>query len=355
MQNKIVKKKLLTIYVGTFFVLLMIIMGVIAKNNSNPAVRIITEKDEREAGDILNKGCTLFENNEYEEAIEIWEEVYYDYIGTTSWGKAAYNIGLAYICLEKYEMAIPYFFDILNSDVNDLEEGQCVMEAYRNYRHKSCLQISYCYEKLKKYEEALEYSILARDKYEYHSWCGTCAMSAARSLEYKIQRLESLKEWDGVTICEFKLKYELNHNKDVEYNIKLPFPVAEDNSSSFFINNTKIISGNPIYNLISTKYGLALNITSKGSCSFEIYYTISNDEDLINSTIFNYLSLEDEERKSSYWIYSSYNVDNWEDRIKFSLDGYWIRYPPDHNFYNWNVKEFRLGNNWNREWLYDYF
>jgi len=37
---------------------------------------------------------------------------------------------------------------LLDSSVNDLEPSGFLMEAYRNYRHQACLQLSGCYEDL---------------------------------------------------------------------------------------------------------------------------------------------------------------------------------------------------------------
>ena len=45
---------------------------------------------------------------------ERWKKVYLNYRGTMSWGKVAFNIGLGYMRLEKYETAIEYFIEIFN-------------------------------------------------------------------------------------------------------------------------------------------------------------------------------------------------------------------------------------------------
>jgi tetratricopeptide (TPR) repeat protein len=274
MIKDIQKRKLLINYTGTIFVLFIIFLGVFVKLDIFSNLKKVSAKDEKEAGELLDKGCILFEEGNYENAIEVWEEVYYDYKGTTSWGKATYNIGLGYLSMEEYKKAIPYFEEILESDVDDLEPGQCVMEAYRNYRHKSCLQISYCYEQLRDLDKALKYAIFARDKYPYQSWCGTCQMSAERSLEYKIQRLTIYKNWESNKniYCEFKLEYEIISDSDIEYNLYLPYPKAIDQSTSHFINQTKIVYGNPDYNIVNERNSIGLNITCKGSCMIEIKY-----------------------------------------------------------------------------------
>lgn len=357
MKEKITKNKFFTIYVGTFFVLFMIIMGAIAKNNFNSKVGTITERDEKEAIEILNKGCTLFENNEYEDAIKLWEEIYYDYSGTTSWGKATYNIGLAYICLEEYNKAIPYFLEILDSDVDDLEEGQCVMEAYRNYRYKSCRQLSYCYEQLEDYNKALEYSYLAKDKYKYESWCGTCSASEYEYLEYDIRRLTVFKEWNKNKdlVHKFKLTYEIKAKSEVEYQLYLPFPLAKNDSVTFFNENIKVIRGNPIYNLVDTENGYALNLTCIGPCSVEIKYISTSKDNISDDKIFETFSLEDEEeddyysywKSFCYWVYCYYMDKNVEDQITLTLNSCWIQYPPNWEYNTWIIHETSIESGWN--------
>lgn len=357
MKEKIPKKKIFTIYIGTYFVLFMIITGAVFKLNLNENVRIITAKDEKTAGELLDKGCTLYENGEYEKSIEIWEGVYNYYRGTISWGKAAYNIGLAYMCLEKYTKAIPYFLEILESDVDDLEPGQSVMEAYRNYRHRSCLQISHCYENLENYEKALEYAILARDKYPYESWCGTCFESAYQSLEYDIRRLTVFKDWNNNKDLthKFKLTYEIKAKPTTEYEVYLPFPIAKDNSNTHFINNIQIRSGNPVFKSIKTIYGNALNLSCKGECIIIISYSLTLNDDISEDKLVEEFSPINEEESDyysywkyyNYWVYCSFKDNNIQNSITLSLDSNWIKYKPNWEYNTWEIQETKLEQGWN--------
>src|SRR4051812_44421268 len=78
----------------------------------------------------------------------------------------------------------------LGSGVNDCDPSGNLMEAYRNYRHRACLEISMCHEEEGDREAALRYAVLARDRYPYRSWCGTCLMDSKATLRERIERLE---------------------------------------------------------------------------------------------------------------------------------------------------------------------
>lgn len=75
--------------------------------------------------------------------------------------------------------------------VDDKEAGGDIMEAYRNYRHRACLEIAECYEAQKDYVTALTYAEVARDKHKYQSWCGTWAQGARRALDEYIEKLKA--------------------------------------------------------------------------------------------------------------------------------------------------------------------
>lgn len=357
MTEEISKKKLLVMYVGTFYIILIIIMGAISDFGTDIETGVLSEEHEQRAGEIVNEGVELFETGDYVNAIIVWREVYNDYKGTTSWGKATYNIGLAYINLNQYDIAIEYFLEILDSDVDDLEAGQGIMEAYRNYRYKSCIKVSYCYEMLENYDKALDYIILARDKYPYQSWCGTCSISEQSSLEKKIRRLTLFLKWNlkKEKAYEFKLEYFLLSKPEIEYTVYLPFPLAKDNSTSYFFNNIKIINGTPIFSTIQTDYGYALNVTSKGLSSIEITYSISFNEEITENKIYNRFSTQDDGKRKSFWIYSLYGGEEWDDRITLTLKGYWVKYPPEWEYYEWSIYEFPMEFGWNRGYINSYY
>jgi len=350
-----INQKLLRLYSGTFIVLFVIIGGMSLTPGSEMKGIFVSTQDEYKAGQILDEGNKYFEEEEYDKAIEIWMNVYNDYIGTSSWGKAAWNIGLAYSRLEQYETAIDYYLAILESDVNDFEPGASVMEAYRNYRHKAASSISHCYEMLEDYDLAIEYATLARDKYPYESWCGTCGMSVWNSQKRLINRLTLFKEWSvkKERICEFELTYNISVDTAIEYNVHLPTPLAIDNSTFFFMNISKVIEGNPIYEIIESMWGTALNISCIGPCSIQMKYMISATETYNESKIFHRFSLQNEENPYQFWTFSSYGGETWRDNLKLSLNGQWIKYPPDWEYVQWDEREYSMSKGWDEARIFD--
>jgi hypothetical protein len=59
----------------------------------------------------------------------------------------------------------------------------------RNRSHRSALAISRCYETTGAYHPALRYAMLAKTKYPFHSWCGTCLQGERFAVNKRIARL----------------------------------------------------------------------------------------------------------------------------------------------------------------------
>jgi tetratricopeptide (TPR) repeat protein len=111
------------------------------------------------------------------------------YPASKQYGIAQYKVG--YILKEqgKHTEAIAEFEKLLRSTVSARDLGGDIMDAYKNFRHSAALQISECYEALGQPRKAYDYALLARDKYPYLTWCGTCAQSSAKEMQERINRL----------------------------------------------------------------------------------------------------------------------------------------------------------------------
>jgi hypothetical protein len=105
-------------------------------------------------------------------------------------GVAIYNTGIHERDQGRYGEAITRFESLLGSCLDDRDPSGYLMEAYQNYHHQACLQMSVCYEALGDYPSALRIAVLARDAYPYQSWCGTCMMEAGQALKERIDRLQ---------------------------------------------------------------------------------------------------------------------------------------------------------------------
>ena len=109
---------------------------------------------------------------EYDQAERAWLRVIEEFPASTSCAKAVFNLGLLHKHKGQFDRAIGYFSSLLNADVNDLEPGGHIMEAYRNYRPRSQWEIANCLFAQKKYRQALEAYRVTASKYPFQSWCG---------------------------------------------------------------------------------------------------------------------------------------------------------------------------------------
>ena len=126
----------------------------------------------------LETGNGFYQSGDYKEAEAAWSKVRTCPETVSAWPKAVFNLGILEMNQAHYSTAIEYFHGMLRSHPNDKEPGGNIMEAYRNYSHRSVLGISQCYEKMGNYRQALRYARLAKTQYPYLSWCGTCLRSA---------------------------------------------------------------------------------------------------------------------------------------------------------------------------------
>lgn len=137
----------------------------------------------------LEAGNAFYESGNLRQAEDEWVKVHSCPETIPAWPKAVYNLGLLEMNHTHYSRAIEYFDEVLRSHPNDKEPGGNIMQVYRNYSHRSVLGISECYEKMGDYRQALRYAWLAKRRYPYLSWCGTCLQSANFALDKRIVRL----------------------------------------------------------------------------------------------------------------------------------------------------------------------
>lgn len=148
------------------------------------------QQTELEAGKVVHRGNLAYEEGRHEDAFQDWGRVIDGYPYTSAWGVAVFNLGHCLRERLQYHEAIARLETLLSSSLDDHDPSGRLMEAYQNYHHLACLEISECYAGLKDYPAALRYAVLARDTYPYRSWCGTCCWSAAEQLRQRIEQLE---------------------------------------------------------------------------------------------------------------------------------------------------------------------
>lgn len=142
---------------------------------------------------LLTLGNLMYQAHEHIEAEKLWHRIVLDYSASEEWGATVFNLGVLYKEQKRFEPAISMFSKLFNSQVNDREAGGNIMETYRNYRYRAALEISECHERNGSIDAALEFAILARDRYQFQSGCGTCQMQARDSLSKRIELLKKRK------------------------------------------------------------------------------------------------------------------------------------------------------------------
>jgi tetratricopeptide (TPR) repeat protein len=138
------------------------------------------------ADKLLDAGNAFYAAGDMEQAKKSWLEVRSRSQTLPAWPKAVHNLGILEREQGHYVEAISYFSEILQSHPNDTEPGESIMQVYRNYSHRSALQISLCYEKMWQNRKALHYARLAKTQYPYLSWCGTCLASERFAVNTRI-------------------------------------------------------------------------------------------------------------------------------------------------------------------------
>ena len=155
----------------------------------------------------LEDGNAAFETGDVTKAEARWTEIRVCALGSSEWPKAMFNLGLLEYKRSNFPGAIGYFDAVLNSHPNDKEPGGNLMETNRNYSNRSAIGISQCYEAMGQFSPALRFAWLAKTKYRYYSWCGTCYSSANfamnKRIAYLALRVSRLQIWAGMLVLGF--------------------------------------------------------------------------------------------------------------------------------------------------------
>ena len=155
----------------------------------------------------LEAGNAAFETGDVTKAEARWMEIRECAPGTLEWPKAVFNVGLLEYKRHNFPQAISHFDAVLQSHPNDKEPGGNLMQTNRNYTNRSAMAISECYEAMGQFSPALRYAWLAKTKYRYYSWCGTCISGANfamnKRIAYLTLRVSRLHIWAGILVLGF--------------------------------------------------------------------------------------------------------------------------------------------------------
>jgi len=124
------------------------------------------------------------------EAEALFQKVCSEYPDTSAWGDGEYGLGLVLQEQQKYDEAMLEYAKLFPSKVNDNIIDAESSEDYPNYRFRAALRISECYEAKKDGTKALEYALLARDRYKFVSYCKDCLRETRQNVENRVKKLQ---------------------------------------------------------------------------------------------------------------------------------------------------------------------
>lgn len=123
------------------------------------------------------------ENEKLDSAILLWEQIVENCSDTSVYVKNSLsNIPSGYERLENYEAAKKWTKRVLETDLNNLDQGEYIMELYANYHHNACMQMVRILYKEGKFEEGIEYLNFAESKYPYETFNATSFEERAVSI-----------------------------------------------------------------------------------------------------------------------------------------------------------------------------
>jgi tetratricopeptide (TPR) repeat protein len=155
----------------------------------------VSESESAEA--ILELAGKAHKAKNYEEAIELWEQIESDCKNTSAWLKAVLNIGKALKEQKKFDDAIKQFEKLLTCNASDMEHGSNIIQAWRNCRADAQWEIANCLFAKGDYSGALAAYQASEKKYAFHSCCGNWARRhESRCAVYRGLCLEHLGRYD---------------------------------------------------------------------------------------------------------------------------------------------------------------
>jgi len=138
----------------------------------------------------LDRGKKAYYKKDLPAAQAFYKKVSSGYADSTFWGDGQYGLGLVLQEQQKYDEAMAEYAKIFPSKVNDYLLDQESSEDCANYRFKAAIRISECWEAKKDFAKALEYVLLARDRYKFVSYCKDCLRETRKNVDERVKRLQ---------------------------------------------------------------------------------------------------------------------------------------------------------------------
>ena len=143
------------------------------------------------AGVCYDRGIrAYYDSRDFDSSLKWMRKVSIELPGTKLWGDAQYSVGLILQNQKKYDEAIAAFNAIFSSKVNDYALVEGSSEDCKNYRFKSAMRVSECYESKNELASALEFARKATTQYLFVSYCSTCQKQTRESASKRVAELE---------------------------------------------------------------------------------------------------------------------------------------------------------------------
>jgi tetratricopeptide (TPR) repeat protein len=140
----------------------------------------------------LERGIRAYDRKDFATATGLFQKVVAEYGDTPAYGDAQFTIASILQQQQKYDEAIAEYTKLFASKVEDyVLPNDGTSADYKCYRFRAAMAISGCYEAKKDYPKALEYVMLAKDRYKYLSWCKTCMAEMTGNVNTRVMQLQA--------------------------------------------------------------------------------------------------------------------------------------------------------------------
>jgi tetratricopeptide (TPR) repeat protein len=138
----------------------------------------------------VDRGQKAYFRKEMNASEAFFRRVCNDYASTSLYADALFGLGLVLQEEQRYDAAIAEFTRIFSSNANEDLLDRESSEDYPNYKYKAALHISECFEATKDSKKALEYALMARDRYVFISYCKDCQLKTRQIIANRVKDLE---------------------------------------------------------------------------------------------------------------------------------------------------------------------
>lgn len=147
--------------------------------------------------DLLEKGNELYDQGKKDSAIIVWKTVVNNYPDTSNcYGRSYNNIPIVYSDMGNKEEAVKWYKKILESSLDDSEEGDNLMAPYANYKHNACLRLADLYKNENEIENSFKYIKLAETEFIYQTFSATSFEKRAVLIAFRKAELYQLQGKD---------------------------------------------------------------------------------------------------------------------------------------------------------------